>query len=127
MESEAEEYHWQIRHGYSSWRIPLTNQAWIQQLKNTPTKSGMDTAADEYHWQIWHGYSRWTIPLPNQAWKQQMCQRYFSQLLYPCFMCQGYSSAAVSMPDLWELFFSCCIHVLFFRGIPQLLHPCLIW
>jgi hypothetical protein len=56
-----------------------------------------------------------------------MCQRYFSQLLYPCFMCQGYSSAAVSMPDLWELFFSWCIHVLFFRGIPQLLHPCLIW
>jgi hypothetical protein len=28
-------------------RITLTNQAWIQQRKNNPHKSGMDTAAEE--------------------------------------------------------------------------------
>jgi hypothetical protein len=33
--------------GYSSCRITLTQQAWIQQLKNNPDKSDMDTAAEE--------------------------------------------------------------------------------
>ena len=86
MNTAAEIYPWQIRHGYSSWRIPLTHQAWMQQLKNNPGKLGMDTAAKaiplkgqaRIHqlkytpWQIRHGYSSWSIPLTNQSWIQQL-------------------------------------------------------
>jgi hypothetical protein len=48
MDTAAEIYPWKNRHGHSSGSIPLTHQAWIQQLKNTLEKSGMDTAAEEY-------------------------------------------------------------------------------
>jgi hypothetical protein len=45
----AEIYPWENRHGHSSGGIPLTHQAWIQQLKYTLEKSGMDTAAEVYN------------------------------------------------------------------------------
>jgi hypothetical protein len=54
------------------WRIFLTNQAWIQQLKNTSDRSSMNTAAEEYPWQIRHGYSSWSISLTHQVWIQQL-------------------------------------------------------
>jgi hypothetical protein len=38
---------WPIRRVYSSWRILLANQVWIQQLKNISDRSSMDTAAEE--------------------------------------------------------------------------------
>jgi hypothetical protein len=76
----------------------LKNQAWIQQLKNIADTSGMETAAEVYPW---------------------------PQLLYPCLMCQGYTSAAVFMPDASGVCLSCCIHAWFFTGILQLLYPCI--
>jgi hypothetical protein len=87
----SEEYHWKIRHEYSSSSISLTHLAWIQQLKYISDKSGIDTAAQVYPWHIRHGNSTWGIPLTHQA--------------------------AVFMPHLSELCFSYCIHARFVRGI----------
>jgi hypothetical protein len=56
-------------------------------------------------------------------------------LLYPCLIFQGYSavaasmpnlSAAVSLPDVLGVYFSCSIHAWCVRDILQLLYPCLM-